>query len=378
MLSENFTHDFISYAFKFPSSLIEALILSFFGRFTSSNLPSSFKDTSNAIERKCYVLKDILTVIDDFHPVSNYRERQNIEQIAQSLTRGYGDRTARERMSTDITFRPGFPPRGNAIVTGEDFPNIGQSGSARNFIVELNPDDIPNSEALNRAQEAAWGGEFIAFMRGYIEWLIPQADDLPERLRKIFLAYRQKTANSHIAGYGRTGDIVAWLQIGFDFFLDFLQSTGAVELETVQRTKEDSWKIFSKLAGAQIEKSDADKPTALFINTLKELLDTGKDFVKNLSPESREKDERGTQIGFQDEKYFYFFPAVTYNEIAKFFASQNEAFPLTKTRLFKQLAAENLICYDRRETGTSYTIQKRIAQEKHRFIVMSKETIQQN
>jgi hypothetical protein len=275
-------------------STIAALMLSFFGRFTSSNLPSSFKDTSNAIERKCYVLKDTLTVIDDFHPVTNYRDRQNMEQIAQSLTRGYGDRTARERMSTDITFRPGFPPRGNAIVTGEDFPNIGQSGSARNFIVELNPDDIPNSEALNRAQKAAWDGAFISFMHGYIEWLIPQARDLPERLRKIFLANRQKAANCHIAGYGRTGDIVAWLQIGFDFFLDFLQSTGAVELETVEKTKEDSWKIFSKLAGAQIEKSDADKPTALFISTLKELLETEKAFVKTLFPESRKKDERGT------------------------------------------------------------------------------------
>ena len=99
--------------------------------------------------------------------------------------------------------------------------------------------------------------------------------------------------------------------------------------------------------------------------------------MKTLSPESRKKDERGTQIGFQDETYFYFFPAVTYNEIVKFFASQNEAFPLTKTRLFKQMAAENLICYDRRETGNNYTIQKRVGQEKHRFIVMSKKRFKQ-
>jgi hypothetical protein len=61
----------------------------------------------------------------------------------------------------------------------------------------------------------------------------------------------------------------------------------------------------------------------------------------------------------------------------KFFASQNEAFPLTKTRLFKQMAAENLICYDKRETGNNYTIQKRVGQEKHRFIVMSRKTLQE-
>ncbi len=353
-------------------STIAAIMLSFFGKFTSSNLPSSFKDTTNAIERKCYALKDMLTVIDDFHPVANYREKQNMEQIAQSLARGYGDRTARERMSSDITIRPGYPPRGNAIITGEDFPNIGQSGSARNFIIELNQNDIPNSEALNRAQEAAWSGSLIAFMREYITWLIPQTPQLPEQLRKMFFAYRQKAASSHISGYGRTGDIVAWLQIGFEFFVVFLQTAGALDRDTMEQKKENAWNIFCGLSSTQLEKSDEDKPTALFINTLKELLDTGKVYVKSFARENQIQEGKGTHIGFMDEDYFYFLPAVTYNEIIKFFAAQNEIFPLTKTRLFKQMAAENLIFYDKRETGNSYTIQKRIGQEKRRFIVMTK------
>ncbi|MBQ8842374.1 MAG: DUF927 domain-containing protein, partial [Ruminiclostridium sp.] len=44
-------------------STLAALFLSFFGNFTSSTLPCSFKDTLNALEKKCFYLKDILTVI---------------------------------------------------------------------------------------------------------------------------------------------------------------------------------------------------------------------------------------------------------------------------------------------------------------------------
>ena len=356
-------------------STIAALMLSFFGRFTSSNLPSSFKDTANAIEKKCCDLKDILTVIDDFHPVTNYRDKQNMEQIAQSLARGYGDRTARERMSSDIAIRPGYPPRGNAIITGEDFPNIGQSGSARVFIIEMSADDIPNSDTLSHVQEQAWNGCLIAVMRHYIKWLIPQTDKLPERLKTQFLLYRQKAACENISGYGRTGDIIAWLQIGFEFFLTFLQSIGAADQKTLEQMKEKAWRILCGLSKIQLEKSNEDRPTALFINTLKELLDTGKVYVKFFSSDKQNKDERGTHIGFQDEDYFYFLPAVTYNEIMKFFMAQNEIFPLTKTRLIKQMAAENLIYYDKSTAGNSYTVRKRIGNEKRRFLVMSKKTV---
>jgi hypothetical protein len=363
-------------------STVAALMLSFFGRFTSSNLPSSFKDTQNAIEKKGYILKDILTVIDDFHPVSHYRERQSMEQTAQSIARGYGDRAARERMSSDITIRPGYPPRGNAIITGEDFPNIGQSGSARNFIVELNPGDVPNSKSLNAVQEKAWNGCLIAFMRGYIKWLIPQAEDLPEQLRQSFLAYRQKAINNSVCGYGRTGDIVAWLQIGFDFFTDFLKSTGAIEKQESAQMKAKAFHIFCSLAGVQAERAEEDQPTAMFLATLKELLDTGQVCVQKIPSGSfsdcQYTKEKGAQIGYEDETYFYFLPSVTYHEIVKFYAAQHEAFPLTKTRLLRQAAVENLILYDRRTDGNNYTIQKRIGNEKRRFVIMSKAMLFKN
>jgi len=51
-------------------STLAALMLSFFGRFTASELPLSFRDTGNSIIHNAFTLKDVLTCIDDFYPGS--------------------------------------------------------------------------------------------------------------------------------------------------------------------------------------------------------------------------------------------------------------------------------------------------------------------
>ena len=49
-------------------STLAALFLSFFGRFSGTDLPLSFSDTLNSILTNINTLKDVLTCIDDFHP----------------------------------------------------------------------------------------------------------------------------------------------------------------------------------------------------------------------------------------------------------------------------------------------------------------------
>lgn len=49
-------------------STLAAFFLSFFGKFSASDLPMSFHDTANSILSSVYYLKDVLTCIDDFHP----------------------------------------------------------------------------------------------------------------------------------------------------------------------------------------------------------------------------------------------------------------------------------------------------------------------
>jgi hypothetical protein len=114
-------------------STVAALMLSFFGHFTATELPMSFHDTANSILYNAGTLKDVLTCVDDYHP-SAKKDGEAMRQNMQILVRDYGDRTTRERMTSDIRLRESQVPHGNAIVTAEYVPDIGESGTARTFL----------------------------------------------------------------------------------------------------------------------------------------------------------------------------------------------------------------------------------------------------
>ncbi len=59
-------------------STLAALMLSFFGRFTATELPLSFRDTANSIVHNAFALKDVPTVIDGFHPAGTARKRNSL------------------------------------------------------------------------------------------------------------------------------------------------------------------------------------------------------------------------------------------------------------------------------------------------------------
>ena len=101
-------------------STLAALMLSFFGRFTATELPLSFRDTPNSIVHHAFSLKDVPTVIDDFHPTGT-QEGKKLTATAQSIMRSYGDRQGRGRLKADASPMESRPPQGNAIITGE-FP----------------------------------------------------------------------------------------------------------------------------------------------------------------------------------------------------------------------------------------------------------------
>ena len=119
-------------------STVAALMLSFFGNFSATDLPMSFRDTANSIVHNAFVLKDVLTCVDDYHPTAR-AEAGRMRETMQILARGYGDRAARNRLGSDITLREPRPPQGNVIVTAEFAPDIGESGTARLFCVEMKP-----------------------------------------------------------------------------------------------------------------------------------------------------------------------------------------------------------------------------------------------
>ena len=132
-------------------STLAALALCHFGQFTAKSLPGSFNDTRNALDVKGFALKDTLMVVDDFYPSAYKSEYAKMASTLQGLLRSYGDRSGRARMTADIKLRAVYVPRGNLLVTGEDVPNLEQSGLARQLMLEINPGDV-DKEKLSSLQ----------------------------------------------------------------------------------------------------------------------------------------------------------------------------------------------------------------------------------
>ena len=209
-------------------STMVALFLCFFGIFNAGNLPMSFRDTANSIIQNAFALKDVLTCIDDFHPCGRDDERK-LTATMQALVRSYGDRTGRGRLRKDSSPMESRPPLGNAIVTSEFPPDIGESGTARYFLLELKDGDV-NLDILSSFQQYAEQGVFRRAMFAYTEWIrkkFLQAEKIEKgfvrTLKESFAAYRSDFIHTGISCHGRVPEMAAELRIGMKMFLWFLE-----------------------------------------------------------------------------------------------------------------------------------------------------------
>lgn len=209
-------------------STLAALFLSFFGKFGASDLPMSFHDTANSILANIYYLKDVLTCVDDFHPSGVFRE-QEMKNIAQDISRYYGDRIGRARLNSKTELQESRPPTGNCIITAEYAPELSVSGNARYFNIELNRNDI-NLTELSDYQQLAVKGVLCGIMQFYVEWLsetfLSNEIEFENMLAEMFLKFRKtymdKLCERKIEFHNRTPDMLAHLKIGFEFVLMFL------------------------------------------------------------------------------------------------------------------------------------------------------------
>ena len=208
-------------------STMAALFLSFYGRFNGSDLPLSFRDTANSIMYNAFSLKDVLTCIDDFHP-SVRKEVNRLTETAQLVMRGYGDRIGRGKLKSDSTPMESRPPQGNAIITAERAPDIGESGTARYFSLELR-DGMIDLKNLSSFQREAEKGTLRSCMLAYTEWIKSRylkgkdaVQSFVENLKNLFESYRDEFSSSGILCHGRVPEMFAWLMIGMEYFLSFL------------------------------------------------------------------------------------------------------------------------------------------------------------
>ncbi len=316
-------------------STAAALMLSHFGAgFTAKRLPASFNDTANSIQRKAFLLKDVPLVVDDFHPSTAPGERRRMDVAAQQLARAWGDRAERGRLRADATAQAAHPPRGLGVITGEDLPSIGESGAGRAYVVEVSEGDVPIGEALTALQHQAGDGVLAQAMRGYIAWLIPQAASLPDELGQRFEASRQWARGQLPGSHGRQAEAVAWLLEGYRMALGYWEALGAVTAAERAELWEAGRQAVLDNAGAQSEDMKEEDPVNIFLQTLKELIQSGAVRVADMN---RQDYGGAGLIGYRGDGFIYLLPTLAYGAVQERLERAGETFPLTRPTLWKRL-----------------------------------------
>ena len=318
-------------------SSLAAVLLSHWGKFNRNSFPCSFRDTANSLEKKAYVLKDTLNVIDDFNPEAVGTGKTG---TSEKLLGMYGDRAGRDRMSRDgKSLNGAYYPRGLCIMTGESFPKVAESRLARAILIDVQPTSI-NLGKLKKLQDNT---EKLSFaMEKFIEWIIENEKTLIEKADKMQNQMREKEAQGEI--HGRTWEAVNMLKIGFYFFLEFIYKNEVITLEERENLLSESEAILYKLAEKQKEEIDCNKPTELFATAIKQMCETGKVQIMNWEIPC---DPRMTPnlIGYyhKSEGQYYILPETAYSEVVKFYRGQGIKFPVSKTSLQKMLADEGYL-----------------------------------
>ena len=330
-------------------STVAALMLSFFGNFSATDLPMSFRDTANSIVHNAFALKDVLTCVDDYHPTAR-AEAGRMRETMQILARGYGDRTARNRLGSDITLREPRPPQGNVIVTAEFAPDIGESGTARLFCVEMKPGSIC-LPLLTEVQEQALDGCFVRCMGAFIRYIKErhlkdgQEQSLLERLKMNFSELRSHWRNElkekSIPFHDRFPDTLACLEVGFLFLTDFLCAKDITDERDATELQNRLHIVLLHLSAKQSESVEADRPTHIFLRKLYSLIECGQ--VCLIPASSRLETLPKNYIGYVDETYYYLMLDASHKAVKRLCGEQDEGFAISAKSLAKALADEGLI-----------------------------------
>ncbi|MGG3887332.1 bifunctional DNA primase/polymerase [Brevibacillus panacihumi] len=330
---------------------LSLVFLSHFGRFNSKSPPASFKDTANALERRAFSTKDTLLLIDDYHPEASKYESQKMEQIAQRLLRMYGDRVARGRLTSTTAFQKEYPPRGMALVTGEDLPT-GQSTVARFLGVEMLKDQV-DLEKLTKAQSR--GSLLAQAMTGYIQWLLPKMDKLPSQFSEEFKQLREKFQEGAV--HGRLGEAAAWLLIGYRMMLSYMQDLGVVHEEKAQEMLGKCEQILTILVHKQGKTIEHEQPAKQFAKALAEILATATARVEPLKISSKMESvmQTGEKIGWYDDQFYYLLPETAYNAVSRFLAKRGEVISVKERTLWKHLDEAKMI---QTELGSDGRVQR--------------------
>jgi hypothetical protein len=363
-LSEIVVPDFVLWLWAATGNLkstLASVALSHFGNFSEDTLPISFESTPNFMERVLFLLKDTLTVVDDWRPSISRADAAEMDKRAQRLLRGVGNRQGRGRMNSDITLRHSYPPRGMVIATAESLPEgpAFESATARTMAINVSREHI-NLEALSQLQTNK--AELAIAMRGYVETVAEHYDNLESELEEMRRDYRDLFAADLAGGHPRAPGAAATLMVGLHTLKRYAVSIKAISSsegdELVSRAKA----AIRESAKAHAEATKGEDPATRFIDMLRSLFAGSRVYVKDRETgthpddwaelgwaryEAQESEDIAPErnasfVGWADEQHLYLDKDASYAAVAGFAQRGGIPFGIKPRTLWRSLAKAGL------------------------------------
>jgi hypothetical protein len=333
--------DFTLWVFGLTGSLkseIATLAERHFGaNFSRKSLPCSWTSTDNAIEYRLAMLKDVLVVIDDFAPQADARAEADQIRKSQRILRNIGNRAARGRMRPDLTGRPDRPPRGLPLVTGELLP-VGASILARLVQVEVDRDRL-NLPAVTAMQEN--GGRLVHAMRGFLEWLAPQYEELQTALPA---AREEMRRDLHMrTGHLRQPEAMANLYVGLDLFCQFAESVGALDAARAQQLRDEAIRTFESFAARVRRQLVEIDPAERFVEVLNLLIVQGKVRLLDKLGDRPPRVDDAEVIGWSHGDRVLLLAGAAYRRVAIFFRDLGEHWNPGSRELYQALRKKEYV-----------------------------------
>ena len=336
-------------------STLAALILSFFGTFSVTDLPMSFRDTANSIELFMYYLSDALTCVDDLHPVKTI-EKSKMFSLLQMICRLIGNRSPRGRLNSNCEWRKDRIPKCNAIVTAEFLPDVGESGTARFIPLRLNHGDIDN-KGLTLIQDIAADGGLSSVMYQFTEYLkvtrlmnAKAEKEFIDELRRVYDGIRnvikENSENRNIYLRDRLIDDLTALETAVMYLCEFLEYAEVITHEKADELFDKFLDILIEVGAEQQDITVTDQPTHIFIRKLQTLIDANQ--ITLINRNSGELDFRDSKfIGYYDDDNYYFDKSLSHKAVKNLCREQDEDFVISEKGLREALHNEGIsICDD--------------------------------
>ena len=308
--------------------------------------------------------------IDDFYPKGDSKTKASQNEQFSRIARAAGDRAFRGRLNSNSEMKKSYPPRCVFLVTGEDDPELSQSGKARIFTIDVKAERKDISEALQAARD----GLLSRAMSDYIKYIIKNYDAVRGSFSRLYGEVIKNTRSR--IGENRLSIQAALLITSFGMWLRYAVSCELIDVPTAKALIEKNSSIIMGLAqmnAAEIASSD---PAERFIKVLSSMISNREVEIRDIHIVNNDNelfDERYHIIGWMDDSYYYLEPSKAYAAVKGKLESIDENIGATMKGLYHQLMDAGKISGDK---DNNYARQKNINGKNKRVIFIEKKILE--